>query len=66
MNVLTDIFMLSLPVSFVWKLHMKRIHKFQVSGLFLLGGVCVLVEDFQILVLMTTESASLALFDQSP
>lgn len=39
MNVLTDIFILSLPVKIVWRLQMKTTRKVQVIGLFLLGGV---------------------------
>ena len=66
MNVLTDIFILSLPVRCVWGLQMKTTLKVQVIGLFLLGGVCVLVAALlKRPVLMVTGSASLALFDQS-
>lgn len=66
MNVLTDIFILSLPVKCVWGLQMKTTRKVQVIGLFLLGGVCVLVAGLlEMPVLMVTGSASLALFDQS-
>ena len=46
MNVLTDVFILSLPVKFVWKLQMKTARKAQVIGLFLLGGVLVCSLDF--------------------
>lgn len=38
-NVITDVLTLCLPMPLVWKLHASKARKYQISGLFLLGGL---------------------------
>ena len=40
-NVVIDIMMLTLPVSNVWRMQIRREQKFAISGIFLLGGLYV-------------------------
>lgn len=39
MNLCTDIAILILPISVVWKLQIKKSQKVAISGIFLLGGL---------------------------
>ena len=41
MNVLTDFFVLCLPLPELWKLQMRRRTKFQLIGIFSIGGLFV-------------------------
>lgn len=40
-NVVIDIIMLTLPVSNVWRMQIRKEQKFAISGIFLLGGLYV-------------------------
>lgn len=41
LSLLGDIFILSLPLPMIWKLHMNTRRKIALCGIFLLGSLCV-------------------------
>lgn len=40
--IVTDLVVLLMPMTMVWKLHLPRLQRVGLAGLFLLGGLCVL------------------------
>lgn len=51
LNLFTDILILILPISVVWKLQVSKSHKVAVSGMFLLGGLYVVTHTLSLCVI---------------
>lgn len=48
LNLFTDVSILILPISVVWKLQIKKSQKVAISGIFLLGGLYVVALSFSL------------------